>query len=82
MKRPKADVDTSWTVVGSGPSVEGTGKRQVWKERVQAIKDEGRGLTSWEEGFVASIEEKLDRMIRLSDREEEILETIYVEKTP
>ena len=59
-----------------------TQESDIHKEWVQALKDEGRELTSWEEGFVSSIDDKLDRGVQLSDREIEILERIYADKTP
>jgi len=45
------------------------------------IQTDGRGLTKWEEDFVQSIIEQLDDGKSLSDRQEEILERIYAEKT-
>ena len=41
-----------------------------------------RNLSKWEEGFMDSITEQLEWRGSISDRKEEILERIYVEKTP
>ena len=43
---------------------------------------EARGLTKWEEDFLASIEDRLRTGNRLSSKQEDILERIYVNKTP
>ena len=57
---------------------------QQWLEQVQ---NEGRNLTTWELGFVDSLAAQMERSIsltgsfRISERQEEILERIYVEKT-
>ncbi len=39
-------------------------------------------LTPWETSFMESITDQFDRSGRLSDRQVEILERIYAEKTP
>lgn len=48
---------------------------------ITKIQDEGRGLTTWEEEFVESVAEQLERR-DLSDKQVETLERIYAEKTP
>lgn len=50
-------------------------------EWIQRIQEEGRGLTNWEEEFVQSIDEQMEQRGRISDKQEEILERIYAEKT-
>jgi hypothetical protein len=40
-----------------------------------------KNLTKWEEDFVASINEQFTKWNKLSDRQFEILEKIYTEKT-
>ncbi len=55
---------------------------EVLWEWLEAIKTEGRGLTKWEQDFVDSIWEQFEERGSLSDRQEEILERIYSEKTP
>ena len=55
---------------------------KVLRHWIDTIQDEGRGLTKWEHDFVASVEEQLDLHGTLTERQEEILERIYAEKTP
>ena len=52
------------------------------KRWVECIKTEGCRLTPWEEQFVSDIGDRLDSGYTLSDRQVEILERIYAEKTP
>ena len=56
--------------------------KQVFQEWVDKIQEQGRGLTKWEEDFVESIADRLSSGQSLSERQEEILERIYAEKTP
>ena len=49
---------------------------------VDQVNDEGRNLTSWELGFMESITDQFTKTKSLSDRQLEILERIYAEKTP
>lgn len=46
------------------------------------ITSEGRNLTKWEEDFISSIGTQLENGRELSERQLEILERIYAEKTP
>ena len=46
------------------------------------IEEEARNLTEWEENFVASVKDQFEKWHRISDRQEEILEEIYANKTP
>ncbi len=49
---------------------------------IDACLDESKKrLTKWEEGFIESISDQLDRTGSLSERQAEILERIYSEKT-
>ena len=59
-----------------------TQSKAVIQDWLQQIEDFGRGLTKWEKDFVESISEQLDSSGSISDRQEEILERIYAEKTP
>lgn len=52
------------------------------KYMIEIINDEGRGLTKWEEDFMESIIGQFERKNWLSERQEEILQRIYDEKTP
>ena len=58
-------------------------KAMITDEQI-AKAEEGKYLTSWEEGFVSGLVERFanSAIAGLSLREEEILEKIYAEKTP
>ncbi len=49
---------------------------------IEAIQQDGQGLSKWEEDFVESLADQFAERGRLSERQEEILERIYAEKTP
>ena len=73
---------------GGGGSHEGIGPVKYTQEQLQdfidAIREHasGSGLTSWESDFVDSVEDQLQARGRLSDRQIEILDRIYAERTP
>lgn len=46
-----------------------------------ALEQPAKPLTSWESGFVASIKDQFDRTGSLSEKQFEVLERIFVEKT-
>lgn len=48
---------------------------------LEVVETDGRNLSTWEEDFITSIREQLDQGRRLSERQAEILERIYAEKT-
>jgi hypothetical protein len=54
----------------------------VIAEWIRAIQEDSDGLTKWEQDFVDSLDEQVELHGRISDRQEEILERIYSEKTP
>ena len=54
--------------------------KEVLKQWITAVNDEGRKLTDWEVQFMESITEQFDKGGSLSEKQEEILEKIYVEK--
>jgi len=56
-------------------------KNEVIQDWIEQINNEGVNLTDWEIQFMESITEQWDKWQRLSDRQEEILERIYAEKT-
>lgn len=58
-----------------------TKPKEVIREWIELVNDEGRGLTKWEEDFMESITEQFEERGSISDRQEEILERIYSEKT-
>ena len=49
---------------------------------IEIVNTEGRNLTSWEQSFMESITDQFERSGSLSERQTEILERIYAEKTP
>lgn len=49
---------------------------------IEMINDEGRGLSPWETSFMESVTEQWERSKFLTDRQQEIIERIYSEKTP
>jgi hypothetical protein len=59
-----------------------THSKTVIESWLSAIEEDSDGLTKWEEGFVDSLRDQFDRTGSISDRQEEILERIYAEKTP
>lgn len=59
-----------------------TNSPETIRRWITMIQEEGQNLNKWEEEFVESIAEQFERKNFLSDRQEEILERIYSEKTP
>lgn len=60
-------------------------KRQtnlVLQSWVEALNDVSEKLSKWELSFVESIADKLNRGQLLSERQEEILESLYARHTP
>jgi hypothetical protein len=54
-------------------------RHEAWLE---AIERDGTNLTTFEAEFVESIREQIDRGRTLSDKQAEILERIYADRTP
>lgn len=55
---------------------------EVIEEWIRLVNEEpSKELTEWELGFMASVTDQFDRRGHLSERQEEILERIYAEKT-
>ena len=52
------------------------------KRMVDTIQNEGRNLTEWEDNFIKSIVQQYKRKGSLSERQIEIVERIYANKTP
>lgn len=48
---------------------------------LQALQTPSKTLTKWEESFVESLQEQFDAKGSLSDRQLEILDRIYTERT-
>lgn len=53
-----------------------------WLAWLEAVETDGVNLTAWETDFIESLREQVDRGRTLSERQAEILERIYAEKTP
>jgi len=49
---------------------------------INVVSTIGHNLTEWEEDFITSIAVQFNERRRLTDRQFEILERIYAEKTP
>jgi hypothetical protein len=58
-----------------------TKPKAVIQSWIELVNTEGRGLSKREEDFMASITEQFDERGSISDRQEEILERIYSERT-
>jgi len=56
-------------------------KREIYLEWIRLIVEDGDDLTKWEEDFIENITNWLDSGRNLSERQAEILERIYAEKT-
>ena len=55
---------------------------EVYKSWIEAIMNEAQeDLTDWETNFIESIENRLANGNNLTERQAEILERIYTEKT-
>lgn len=53
-----------------------------WDDWLEAVEQDGVNLTTWEQDFVESLRTQRQSGRRLSDKQAEILERIYAEKTP
>lgn len=51
--------------------------QRTLKDMAEECLNEGKHLTKWEESFLESIIDKLERSCELSGREREILKTIH-----
>jgi len=54
---------------------------QIIEDWINQVNDEGRNLSKWELDFMESITDQFERKNWISDKQEEILERIYSEKT-
>lgn len=54
---------------------------QVIEDWINHVNERGVNLTKWEKDFMESITEQFANRRSLSDKQEEILERIYAEKT-
>ena len=56
-------------------------QRELVTHMLHELEAPVRDLTKWEEDFVTSVTDQFERRGSLSDRQIEILERIYAEKT-
>ena len=54
---------------------------EVIREWLSALEEPSKPLSAWELSFVECVSDQMDRRGSLSDRQVEILERIYAEKT-
>ena len=57
-------------------------EREKWEDWLDAIESDGVNLSPWEEDFIASIRDQVERGRDLSEKQLEIVERIYTERTP
>jgi hypothetical protein len=55
--------------------------KEVVEKWIKTALEDGKGITAWENDFLVSVGEQLERKGTLSDKQEEIVERIYSEKT-
>jgi len=55
---------------------------EIHKLWVKRCLEDGKGITAWEDNFLTSLETQLERGKSLSEKQVEVLERIYAEKTP
>ena len=55
--------------------------KEVLANWIETIQTEGRVLSKWEEDFIESLSDQFAARGTLSEKQEEILERIYAEKT-
>ena len=48
---------------------------------IKACQEDGKGITAWENEFLDSVSAQLEKKGTLSDKQVEIIERIYAEKT-
>lgn len=48
---------------------------------IKTCQEDGKGITAWENEFLNSVSEQLERKGTLSDKQVAIVERIYAEKT-
>ena len=59
-----------------------THPKEVISHWIITINDEGRNLSKWETDFMESVTEQFEDRGSVSDKQEEIIERIYADKTP
>jgi len=59
-----------------------TQDKKVIKNWIDTINEEAINLSKWEQDFMESVTEQFERKGSVSDKQEEIIERIYADKTP
>lgn len=54
---------------------------EVINHWLHTLETEGRGLTPWEETFVSDLQAQIDETGTLSERQEDLVERLYADKT-
>ncbi len=55
--------------------------KAVIEDWIRQIQENGRGVTKWEQDFVDSVEEQFAERQSLSEKQLDILERIYADRT-
>jgi hypothetical protein len=58
-----------------------TKPKAIIESWIELVNAEGRNLSKWEQDFMDSLTEQFEARGSISDRQEEILERIYSERT-
>ena len=58
-----------------------TNDPKVIEHWINTVNEEGKNLSKWEEDFMESITEQFKEKNWISDKQEDILERIYTDKT-
>ena len=56
-------------------------RKKVIADWFKSIEETGVNLTKWEQDFVESVKEQFEKKGSLSEKQQEILERIYADKT-
>lgn len=54
--------------------------RDIIKQWIDDVNTLGKNLTEWELGFMETVTDRVERLLPISEKQEEILERIYTEK--
>lgn len=57
-------------------------KYELIQHWINEINEHGVNLSKWEKDFMESISEQFEKYKTISDKQEEIVERIYTDKTP
>ena len=55
--------------------------KEVLERWIQTCLEDGKGITAWENEFLVSVGEQLEKKGTLSEKQEDIVERIYANKT-